>query len=320
VAKNPPTRKGTDRPPARQPARRPAPPGRGRPAGLFTWVAVALVVVVVATLVIVKVTSGSSSPNATAFSPVDATTLHEITAVPASVFNAVGVTSSVAAVSAPVAIKNQPPFTGTSSTGAAVPAVFYLGADYCPFCAAERWATIVALSRFGTWTGLGNMVSSTHTGEIYPGTPTFTFSRAKFKSPYLTFSEVEEFTNQWSNTVGYYTKLQTATSAQLKLFRKYDTSKWIPGFTSQQDYSIPFYDFGNQFLVAGSSYTPALLANQTRSQIASGLSDATSPVTAAIIATANYLTAATCVMTKNQPGNVCSSKGVMAAKKAMKIK
>ena len=320
MAKNPPNRKGPAHPPARQPARRPAPPGRGRPAGLFTWLAVALVVIVVATLVIVKVTSGSSSPNASTFTPVDATTLHEITAVPASVFDAIGVSSSVAAVSPPVAIKGQPPFTGKSSTGATVPEVFYLGADYCPFCAAERWATIVALSRFGTWTGLGNMVSSTHTGEIYPGTPTFTFSKAKLKSPYLSFAEVEEYTNQWSTSAGYYTPLQSATKAQLAIFRKYDTSKWIPGFTSQQDYSIPFYDFGNQFLVAGSSFTPSLLANQTRSQIASGLSDATSPVTAAIISTANYITAATCALTKNQPGSVCTSKGVMAAKKAMKIK
>ena len=30
------------------------------------------------------------------------------------------------------------------------PKVLYVGAEYCPFCAAERWPMVVALSRFGT--------------------------------------------------------------------------------------------------------------------------------------------------------------------------
>ena len=34
------------------------------------------------------------------------------------------------------------------------PEVLYVGAEYCPFCAAERWPVVVALSRFGTWSGL----------------------------------------------------------------------------------------------------------------------------------------------------------------------
>jgi hypothetical protein len=31
--------------------------------------------------------------------------------------------------------------------------VFFLGAQFCPFCAAERWALVGALERFGTLTG-----------------------------------------------------------------------------------------------------------------------------------------------------------------------
>ncbi len=77
---------------------------------------------------------------------------------------------------------------------------------------------------------------------------------------------------------------------------------------------------GNKFLGSGSSYTPATLANLSRSAIAAGLSDSTSPVTDAIISSANYYTAALCKLTNNQPGSVCTSKGVMAAKKAMKLK
>jgi hypothetical protein len=43
-------------------------------------------------------------------------------------------------------------------------------------------------------------------------------------------------------------------------------------------------------------------------------------VTQAIIASANYQTAAICTLTNQQPGNVCTSSGVMAAAKAMGIK
>ncbi len=34
------------------------------------------------------------------------------------------------------------------------PQFLYIGAEYCPYCAAQRWATIVALSRFGTFSKL----------------------------------------------------------------------------------------------------------------------------------------------------------------------
>jgi NAD(P)H-hydrate repair Nnr-like enzyme with NAD(P)H-hydrate epimerase domain len=62
------------------------------------------------------------------------------------------------------------------------------------------------------------------------------------------------------------------------------------------------------------------LTGLTRSAIATGLSDPTSPVTDAIIASANYQTAAICSLTKDLPSNVCTSSGVKAAAKVMKLK
>ena len=157
----------------KRPAQRPAPrkPARGgRPAGLFTWLAVGLVVVVVAVLVIIKVTSGGNpSSNASGtFQPASPTTVTQLTTVPASVFNAVGVTSPVAPVTPPQLVKGQPTLTATNASGSKGPEVLYIGAEYCPFCAAQRWATIVALSRFGTWSGLGNMSSRQRTTRPIP--------------------------------------------------------------------------------------------------------------------------------------------------------
>lgn len=297
--------------------RAPAKASKGRPAGLFTWIAVGLVVVVVAVLVIVKVTSSTSaSTGSSSFQATDPTTVSELTTVPASVFDKVGVTSPVVPVTPPQSIKGQPLLTGTSN-GKTLPEVFYFGAEYCPYCAAQRWPTIIALSRFGTWSGLGNMTSSS--SDVDPSTPTFTFLKAKFTSQYLVFKSIEFETNVFDSATNSYTKLQTPTKSQLALFDKYDTSKYIKGISSSDDGSIPFMSIGNKFLVSGASYTPATLAGLSRSTIAAGLTTATSPITAAIISSANYLTASFCTLTNNLPSSVCDSSAVVAAKKVMKI-
>jgi hypothetical protein len=61
------------------------------------------------------------------------------------------------------------------------------------------------------------------------------------------------------------------------------------------------------------------LSGLSRSSIAAALQDTTSPVSDAIIASANYLTASFCTLTHQQPSAVCTSPGVLAAKKAMKL-
>ncbi len=198
-----------------------------------------------------------------------------------------------------------------------MPEVFYLGAEYCPFCAAQRWPTIIALSRFGTWSGLGNMTSSS--SDLYPSTPTFTFVKTKYSSPYLVFKSVEIETNVFDSATNSYTKLQTPTKSEQALFDKYDTSTYIKGLPASDDGSIPFMSIDNKFLVSGASYTPATLQSLSRTTIAQGLDTTSSPVTDAIIASANYLTASICSVTGQKPSNVCTSPGVLAAKKSMKI-
>ncbi|OYV64783.1 MAG: hypothetical protein B7X07_05400 [Actinobacteria bacterium 21-64-8] len=286
----------------------------GRPAGLFTWAAVGLVIVVVAALVIIKVATGSSSPTSTAFQAADPATVSELTTIPASIFNTVGVSSSVVAVSPPTAVKGQPSLTATSN-GKTLPEVFYEGGEYCPFCAAQRWTTIIALSRFGTWHNLGDV--SSYSGDVYPNTPSFTFYKATYTSKYLVFKSVEAYADTIDPATGQYAILQIPTKAQQALVAKYDNAKYIKGASTG---SIPFLSFGNKYFVAGASYTPAALAGLTRNAIAAGLSSTTSPVTVAIIASANYQTATICSLTHNQPAKVCDSPGVTAAKTKMGIK
>ena len=103
-------------------ARGPAKAANGRPAGLFTWLAIGLVVVVVATLVIIKVASGSGTPSAlSGFQATDATTAAELTAIPLSIFNTIGVNSPVVQVAPPQAIKGPALLTAASATGTKLP-------------------------------------------------------------------------------------------------------------------------------------------------------------------------------------------------------
>jgi hypothetical protein len=294
-----------------------APGSGGRPAGLFTWIAVGIVVVIVAGLVLARVlTGGPTSTNSGAWVATDATTAAEVTSVPASAFDAVGVSASNG-VTAPLALKGQPALTAKLANGTSVPEVLYVGAEYCPFCAAQRWATIAALGRFGTWSGLGNTESSSV--DAYANTPTFTFLKAKFTSKYLVFRGVETLNNVYNaNNNPPYGKLMSLTPAETALFAKYDTSKYI-NMSANNDGAIPFISMGNKFLISGASYNPGVLTGLTRTQIAQDLSAPSSPQTKLIITSANEQTAAICQLTNQQPSTVCNSAGVKAAKQLMKL-
>jgi hypothetical protein len=231
----------------------------------------------------------SNGPTGTALASVVSNT----TSVPASVLEAVGAGSGVT---------NPPkPISGSPLTSGGKPEVFYIGAEYCPFCAAERWSMVVALSRFGTFSGLSTVHSSATNGagtaEPDPNTPTWTFVHATYTSKYLTFTPVEEQTNVPDSSTGTYTQLQKPTSAQQALVAKYDAA-------SQG--AIPFVDFGNKYMLSGASYNPQVLSGKSWSQIASALKTPSSPIAQAVDGTANYITAAICKLTNNQPASACT--------------
>jgi thiol-disulfide isomerase/thioredoxin len=166
------------------------------------------------------------------------------------------------------------------------PIVFYFGAEYCPYCAAERWPMIVALSRFGTFTGLATTSSSP--SDVYPNTPTFTFRNAMYTSDYIVFQSVESSDRNGN-------PLQTPSAAQQALIVKYDTAN-----------TIPFLTIGNRFVLLQPSYSPDTLSGMTWSQVATALTNSDSAEAQAIIGSANQLTAAICSVTSNQPSTVCT--------------
>lgn len=87
--------------------------------------------------------------------------------------------------------------------------VLYVGAEFCPFCAAQRWPVVVALSRFGTWTGLGQTTSASD--DVFPETATLSFHGAIYTSDYLSFTGVE--TSGRTKVNGQYAPLDEPSAA-----------------------------------------------------------------------------------------------------------
>ena len=239
--------------------------------------------------------SGSTAGNTAAAPTGSALTsvLGQLTSVPASTLDQVGAGTTAA---------NPTTITGPALTSAGKPEVLYIGAEYCPYCAAERWAMIVALNRFGTFSGLSPIRSAAKDGagnaEPFPLTPTWTFAKSTYTSKYLTFTPVEGYTNIPDTATGFYTVLQTPTAAQQALLDKYDAA--FQG-------AIPFIDYGNRFLSVGASYNPAILSALTWAQIADDLHDPSSSVGKSVLGTANFATAAICSLTNDQPASACTS-------------
>jgi hypothetical protein len=184
------------------------------------------------------------------------------------------------------------------------PRVLYVGAEYCPYCAAQRWGLVVALSRFGIGSGLGQTHSSS--SDVFPNTATLSFQGATYTSRYASFTGHETTTNELAG--GQYKPLDTPSATDEQIFNTYDRPPYVEGSGG-----VPFVDVGGAGTLSGASSSPELLGGKTHEQIAAALSDPASPIAKAIDGTANVFTAAISTMTKDTPGSVCSSSGVKAA-------
>jgi thiol-disulfide isomerase/thioredoxin len=212
-----------------------------------------------------------------------------ITNVPASTLTSVG-TGSLSTSALPIK-----PITGNALTSGGKPEMLYIGAEYCPYCAAMRWSMAVALSKFGTFGPLKGIHSSTT--DVYPNTPTLTFYKQKYTSKYLTFTPVE-------NLNGQHKVLEPVSKSQQALWTQYGTSNGSVGY--------PFIDFGNKTALYGPLYVPTMLHGLTWAQVASKLKNPSDPVAQAVDGAANYMTASICKMTGGKPGNVCSAPQIKA--------
>jgi Domain of unknown function (DUF929) len=264
---------------------------------LITGGSVVAVIAIVVAFILIKVSS-SPPPSSSSAAASDAAVVKQITTIPASVLNQAGRGN----VSPLIPVQGSP----AALTANGKPEMLYIGAEYCPYCAAERWSMAVALSRFGTLSGL-HFIHSSAT-DAYPSTPTLTFHNSTYTSKYLTFTPVEWYTNV-ANASGTYPTLQVPNAAQMAIFSKYDAPPYVQATDKG---SFPFIDIGNKYLLIGAQFLPTALKGMTWSQVAAAMRNPSSAVAKDVNAAANTLTAAICKATGGKPGNVCTSAAVTA--------
>ena len=268
---------------------------KGRPWAVFASIG-GVVAVFVIVIVLLEVTAPSSGQD-TQVLPAPASVVSAVTKVPNSALAKVGAGEINYP---PQAISGYPKLTQNGK-----PEVLYIGAEYCPYCALERWSLIGALSRFGRFSNL-KIIRSSVTDPAGPNIPTFTFAHGvTYSSRYVAFVAREIFSNvpDSKTSVGY-APFQTLTKQETALFTN---PKLANG-------GFPFVDFGGVVAQIGSESAdagshpepgPPALSNLSWQQVAHDLSNLKSSQAQMILGGINYDTAAICKITGNKPGSVC---------------
>ena len=179
------------------------------------------------------------------------------------------------------------------------PVLLYVGADFCPYCASQRWGLLLTLVRFGRLTGVHYMLSSA--SDVYPNTATFTFQFSRYTSPYLRFQAIETADRDQQ-------PLMPMTPEANGIFQTYD----VPPY-AHFSYGIPFVYLNGAYLLTVPMISPASLQGLSWEQIAAQLADPRSALFKAAMPQVNLLSAAICRVDGHQPARVCASPGVIAA-------
>jgi thiol-disulfide isomerase/thioredoxin len=277
---------------------------RRKRSGSLNWVLIVVAVALVGTVAFAVRHRGAAHQNAAAPlqvkpTPASDAIMKDFESIPAATWSAVGTVDA-----------GPPVFVGDSLAAGGKPVVLYIGAGYCPYCAAARWWVIASLSRFGTFSGLTLEASSTV--DVYPSTPTFSFYGSHYTSPYIDLETVEL---QSSVIVGnHYEALEKPTPAQQALLDKYDAPPYLEKAFAG---GIPFILVGGRYMWSGSPFSPEVLAHHSQADIAATLPKGAGSAAQLILAQGNVFTAAICAVDGNQPAEVCSDPTIRRAIEAL---
>src|SRR5580692_2662041 len=160
------------------------------------YLALGLIIIAIILLgVLVAVRNHENQTNGTSdvetITPAPASMITSLAHVPASISSAVGVTSPDYPTTAPTATGNPSLWQSPTSGAGARPVVFFYGAEFAPYPAAERWPVVVALSRFGSFSQLGLMQSTS--SVAFSDTNSFTFWHAKYSSVWIDLQADERY-------------------------------------------------------------------------------------------------------------------------------
>jgi hypothetical protein len=177
--------------------------------------------------------------------------------------------------------------TGQTFSTNGEPILVYVGADYCLYCAFQRWSLIMALMRFGNFTNLEYMHSSVGDGNY----ATFTFTKSSYQSNYVVFQPYE-LEDRAGN------KITTLPTNYTSAFVQYGKS------------AFPFLNFANEYYISGAVADPAILGTKNQTQIISSI-QAGGTLASQIKQAANLMTAVICKTTGDKPASVCGQDSIV---------
>lgn len=180
----------------------------------------------------------TTETNGPLLTPISYALYQNLTTVSDATLSQIGVQSDVAA---PTVISPPNPITFNNK-----PEILYIGAEFCPLCAANRWSMIVALSKFGNFSNLQYMISAVDDGNY----STLSFRNASDVSQYISFVSVE-------NEDRDHNILQVPNQTEQNLWNTYNPNAY------------PFIDIGGSFVVKSEMYNSAALNGLSWMQIGS---------------------------------------------------
>jgi hypothetical protein len=178
--------------------------------------------------------------------------------------------------------------SGQPYTSGGKPVVLYIGGEFCPLCAFQRWPLTIALMRFGNVTGLEYMQSSSTDSD--PNTSTFSFIAAHYSSKYFVFQSYEQEDRD-------HNPLQTVPNNYSSVFASFGSG-------------YPFLNFGNKYVVEGSFFEPTAFAGLNWTQILQQVQNPNTQIYTQVMSSANAITALICNLTGGSPASVCNNSSI----------
>ncbi|MBV8083341.1 MAG: DUF929 family protein [Chloroflexi bacterium] len=165
--------------------------------------------------------------------------------------------------------------------------VFFMGAQFCPYCAVERWALVSALQSFGSLTDFGKEASNEGVDGFHP-VPTYNLIPAHYSSPYVTFSSKDIFDHNSQ-------PLQKLDATEQDYVNRFDPhGDW------------PFIVINGQYAQIGNGFSPSVLQGMQFDPVFQQLqAGALNPATQAIEAEAAVLRKYICASTAGLPSAAC---------------
>ena len=177
-------------------------------------------------------------------------------------------------------------------------ALFFVGAGFCPYCAAMRWPVVLTLLRFGQLSHLTLTRSGAY--DVDPNTPTFGFHRVDFTASgnSLVFRHLELLNRQHQLD-------ERPTTAENALITRLDR----PPYTRFSG-GIPIIVIGDRMVQLGAPVSPSLFKGMDWRQITAVLSSGHGPLWTSVMSETDDLTKAVCAVTGKRPSWVCKSPAV----------